>query len=279
MARPIKTIKQGIIDSKNGYPSLAQIKFSEEGGSVAGLFNLEADTFSQCVNILEQLFDAYQTTNTEIAVSSVPVTDAWLYEKILEFQYSSDASNPQNIQLINLVPQYPVVDESLRIISRVSVTTVGNGIIKIKVATGEPPQALSSAQQTALSSYLDIISGAGPKCQVSSGDADRLAVYAQVYFDGQYISSIQTDVEAAINNYLATLPFNGTVEISDIIVTVKGVRGVNDFVMTNCYSRKSSDSFSTASPMARKYATVAGYIIEEDSTGHKFTDTITYTAE
>jgi hypothetical protein len=279
MARPTKTIKQGIITSKNTYPSLAQIKFAEEGGSVAGLFNLEADTFAQNVNILEQLFDLYQATNTEIAASAVPVTDAWLYEKILEFQYSSDPTNPQNVQLINLVPQYPAVDTSLRIISRASVVTAGNGKVNVKIATGEPPQALSTAQITALQQYLKVIAGAGVKCNVTSGDADRLAVYAQVYYDGQYISSVQTDVEAAINDYLASIPFNGTIEISDIIVKVKSVRGVNDFVITNCYARTSGAGFSTGSPMARKYATVAGYIIEEDTTGHKFVDTIIYTAE
>jgi hypothetical protein len=205
------------------------------------------------------------------------VTDLYIYTKVLEFQYSDTVS--QYIQLVNLIPQYPIIDTSLRIISRATAITNGNGKVSVKVATGEPPQALTAPQKTALNDYLVIIAGAGTKCIVTSGDADRLAIFADIYFDGQFISSIKTDVPAAINNYLATIPFNGIVKISDIELAIKAVRGVTDVVLNNLYARLSGTVFSATTPMSRTYATGAGYIIEEDTSGETFADTITYTAE
>jgi hypothetical protein len=218
--------------------------------------------------------DAYKTEVEEIAASAIPGTSEWVKEKVDEFQYS--AETPQFIQLINLIPTYTVVDSDLQIITRSSVIENGNGRITVKVAKSEPPVALSTNEVTALEEYLDIIVPAGPVITVQTFNADRLYVDATVYYNGQFVESIQSDVEAAINNYLATLDFNGVVLISKIQDAIQAVTGVNDVVINQVKARREAVVFGSATIVARQWTTVAGYIVEEDTSGQTFADSITY---
>ena len=272
MALTVATYKAQIQAIKNTYPELAQILFAEEGGSIVGSFNLEADTIAQCLAIQSQLFDLYQTKITDIANSAVPTTDAWAQSEILKFQYST--SNPQAVQLVNLIPTYAVVDPTLRIISRCSVKTLGNGIVAVKVATGTPPQALGSAMKTALIAYCSIVFGGGVVIIITSLNPDLFYLDANVYYDGQYVSSIITSVESSIKAYLAGIPFNGTVVKSDLEVAIKATTGVKDVVVNAMSCRDNAAAF-TGVDVGRNWPTVSGYIIED--AGHQ--NAITYTAE
>jgi hypothetical protein len=277
MARTISTIKEGIREEKNNYASLSPILFSEEGGSSVGVLNNIADVQAININLFEQLQDAYKVELETIAENAIPGTGAWIKEKVLEFQY--DAADPQYIQLIDLVPTYNEVDTDLQIISRVAVVEAGSGIVTIKAATGDTPVALSTNQKTALGEYLDILIPAGVTIVVQSLDSDKLYVDAEVYYDGQFVESIQADVETAINDYLADLDFNGVVLVSAIQDAIQGVTGVKDVVINEVRARRDTTLFASASTVARQWTTVAGYIVEETETGETFADTITYTAQ
>jgi len=277
MARTIATIKEGIRTEKNNYSSLNSILFSEEGGSTVGYLNNVADVVAININIFEQLQDAYKAELEDIASSAVPGTGAWIKEKVLEFQY--DVNTAQYIQLVDLVPVYNSVDEDLQIISRVAVVEGGNGLITIKAATGTTPVALDSLQKTALQEYLDIIIPAGPTVVVQSLDSDKLYLDATVYYDGQFINSIQTDVEDAITDYLANLDFNGVVLVSKLQDAIQAVTGVKDIVINEVKARKDTTIFASASVVSRQWTTVAGYIVEETESGETFADKIVYTAE
>ena len=277
MARTIATIKEGIRTEKNNYSSLNSILFSEEGGSTVGYLNNVADVVAININIFEQLQDAYKAELEDIASSAVPGTGAWIKEKVLEFQY--DVNTAQYIQLVDLVPVYNSIDEDLQIISRVAVVEGGNGLITIKAATGTTPVALNSPQKTALQEYLDIIIPAGPTVVVQSLDSDKLYLDATVYYDGQFINSIQTDVEDAITDYLANLDFNGVVLVSKLQDAIQAVTGVKDIVINEVKARKDTTIFASASVVSRQWTTVAGYIVEETESGETFADKIVYTAE
>lgn len=274
MARSISTIKEGIRLEKNNYSNLAQILLPEEGGSLVGTLNDQVNIVSININVFEQLMDAYKTEIEEIAASAIPGTSEWVKEKVDEFQYS--AETPQFIQLINLIPTYTVVDSDLQIITRSSVIENGNGRITVKVAKSEPPVALSTNEVTALEEYLDIIVPAGPVITVQTFNADRLYVDATVYYNGQFVESIQSDVEAAINSYLATLDFNGVVLVSKIQDAIQAVTGVNDVVVNEVKARREAIAFGSATIVTRQWTTVAGYIVEEDTSGQTFADSITY---
>ncbi len=278
MARSIATIKESIRVLKNTYTELATILFQEEGGSRVNTFNLEAYTISVTINIFEQLLDAYQAEIDAIIDNGVPGSEPWVYMKVLEFQY--DAVTPQYIELNSaLVPVYETIDEDLRIITRAAVLTLGNGRVTIKIAKGDSPVPLSAGEVTAFEDYMSVIMSAGPKVTVLSENSDKLYVDADIYYDGQFVDSIQTDVEAAINAYLTTLDFNGLVKISGIQDAIQGVQGVNDVVINQVKARRDSTVFASATVVTRTWSTVAGYIVEEDTSGQTFADSITYTAE
>jgi Baseplate J-like protein len=278
MARNVSTIKESIRVKKNTYQELQNILFKEEGGDDLGIFNLFADTIALNINIFEQLLDDYNSAIDDTIDNGVPGTEAYIYKKVLEFQY--DATTPQVVELgEDLVPRYPVVDESIRIITRAAVLTLGNGRVTIKAAKSDPPTPLSSTEKIALKDYLEVISPAGPVITVQSDNSDKLYVSASVYYDGQYVDSIQSDVESAINAYLSQLDFNGKVLNSKIQDAIQGVAGVKDVVINEVKARKDSTPFAGATVVARQWPTIAGYIVEETTSGQKFADTITYTAE
>jgi hypothetical protein len=277
MARSIATIKESIRVKKNEYPVLSVIKFKEEGGSKVGVFNLIAFVIAWAINFHEQLWDNFKTELEDIADTAVPGTPAWLKEQVDKFQYS--ATTPQVVQLIDLVPQYTEEDDDLRIITRSAVTESGNGRITVKVAKSDPPEPLSNDEKTALESYLDVIRFAGTQITILTQDSDKLYVNAEVFYNGQYVSSIQTDVEDAITTYLETLPFDGVVKISKLVDAIQAVEGVNDVVINQVKARKYDTVFASATVVTREWQTIAGYIVEETTSGQTFADSITYTAE
>jgi len=275
MARSISTIKETVIVEKNAQPTINVIPLAEEGGSRVGILNAIADVFAICQNIQEQLFDDYKS-EIELTVSNaIPGTEAYLQKKIFEFQY--DATTAQHVEIIDYIPQYATVDESLQIITRASVQSIGNGRITIKVAKSDPPVALAAGELTAFEQYMKNIIPAGPYLTVFSDTADKLYIDAEVFYDGQYVDSIQASVELALKNYVDTLPFDGVVLNSKIQDAIQAVEGVNDVVLNEVRARRDSVAFASATTVTRQWLTVAGYIVEETTGSNTWADTITYT--
>lgn len=250
--------------------------------SQTSIYQLFKKVVAQTLNYFEQLVDTKKDEIDQAILLAPPATGAWLQNKIFEFQYS--ASNPQIIQLIDYAPQYTTVNEDLRVITRCSVTTDLNREVNIKVAVSDPPTALGLPVYGALYAYIDKILPVGLYFNLINLTADQLYVEANVYYDGQYIDVIQDNVEAAINSYLANLPFNGTVYISEVEDAIQSVTGVKDVRLTTIKARQDTVPLASAVVIydittgvnGRKWNTVAGYIVEENTAGNTFADKITY---
>jgi hypothetical protein len=281
MARPISLIQQQILDYVAADETLGTLLTST---SKRAIFRLLAYVVAVCINILEQLMDIYQTALEAIADSAAPGSGPWLQAQIFKFQYSADV--PQIIQLVDFAPKYLVEDTTLRIITRCSITTNLANSVLIKVATNDPPSALSPDQLSALQSYVNQIGVAGVTYQVQSLSADLLYVNAQIFYQGQYGSSIQLAVITAINSYLAALPFNGRMKISDLEETVREVPGVTDVVLMNVKARAAAVVFSGGTDLvinnqlaSRYWDTVSGYMIGENTVGKTLADTLVFIPE
>lgn len=252
--------------------------------SKRAIYRLFTYIVAVAINALEQLIDIFTASVEDIATKAAPATSSWLQNQILKFQYS--ATTPQVIQLVNYAPAYPIVDETLRIISRCSVTTNLSSSVLIKVATGSTPAALSAPQLSALQSYVSQIGIAGVNYSVTSDTSDKLYVQANVYYLGQYSAVISANVVAAIEAYLSAIPFNGQVKITDIEDAITGVEGVTDVVLVNVRARGNATAFSSGSflvqnqqTIGRLWATVAGYIVGETTASNTLTDTLTFIPE
>lgn len=281
MARQISEIQQQMIDNIAADSVLGTLLTSTSKRAIYRLFTY---VVAVAINALEQLMDIFTAEVEAVASAAAPATPSWLQAQIFNFQYSP--TTPQVIQLINFAPAYPVVDETLRIITRCSVTTNLSNSVIIKVATGEPPAALSGPQLAALQSYVTEIGVAGVVYNVISQASDKLYVQANVYYQGQYSAVIKANVVAAIENFLAGIPFNGQVKISDIEDAITGVEGVNDVVLVNVRARADGTAFASGSYLvqnqqtaSRLWGTVAGYMVGETSTGNTLNDSLTFIAE
>ena len=280
MARTIAQIQAQIIATKEAQPELVGLTST----SKRAIWNLWTFVVAACIAIFEQLLDSFLTEVETQVAQSAGASVLWLQAKMFQFQY--DATTPQIIQLINTVPQYPVVDANKRIITACSVTSSLSNQVSIKVAKSNPFVALATAELTAAQSYINTIGAAGITYNVISLNADKLYVQAQIYYQGQYSTVIQQNVIDAINSFLQNLSivnFNGSMKISDLEIAIRSVAGVNDVVLNNVRGRDDASSFSNGidlvlnnTVISRQWNTIAGYIVQETTTGKTFADSLTF---
>jgi hypothetical protein len=279
MARTIEQIQAGIIADIQATPELAEANST----SRRAIWRLFAFVQASAILLLEQIIDVFTTENDIKISKAIPATASWLNAKVLEFQYS--ATNPQIVQLINFAPVYPVIDASLRLISRCSVvTTISNQVI-IKVAKNDPPVALTTTELSSLQSYINNIGIVGVSYNCQSLTADKIHIEAEIYFDGQYSTVISGTVENAIDNFLSKLSFNGNLKVSDIELAIRSVTGVNDVLLKNIKMRSDATAFvdgtflvQNNTVISRIFPTISGYVVEETTAGQTFADKLTYIA-
>ena len=283
MARTIAQIQAQIIATKQAQPELAGLTST----SKRAIWNLWTFVIATCIGIFEQLLDSF-LTNVEAQVNaSAGASILWLQAKMFQFQY--DATIPQVVQLINTVPQYPVVDATKQIITACSVTSSLSNQVTIKVAKSNPYVALVSAELTAAQSYINTIGAAGISYTVISLNPDKLYVQASIYYQGQYSTVIQQNVIDAINSFLQNLSitnFNGSMKISDLEGVIRNVAGVNDVILNNVKGRDDASTFANGvdlvlnnTVISRQWDTVAGYIVQETTSGKTFADSLIFIAQ
>lgn len=279
MARTIDQIQALMIADIQADPTLSLLNST----SKRAIWRLMTRVFATCAFLLESLIDVFKASAEATASTAAAASAPWLQAQVLKFQY--DAATPQIVQLINFAPAYPVVDTTKQIISRASVVTTVAGQTLIKVATGNPPGALSAPQLAALQDYINTI-GATINYTATSTAADELYIQADVYFQGQYAAIISETVITAINNFLATLPFNGIVKVSAVEDAIQAVTGVNDVILKNVRARRDADPLTSGTYLvqnqqllSRTWPTVAGYIIGETTGGSTFLSTLNFIAQ
>ena len=280
MARSIADIQKAIIADVQAQPELAAMNST----SKRAIWRLWTFVVAIAISLLEQIQDVFTSSVEATVALAAPQTAQWIQAKVFEFQY--DATTPQVLQLINLVPQYPVINTDLRIVTRCSVKKNLNNSVLIKVAKSAVPEALITAEINALQSYINILGVTGIRYQVTSANSDKLYVEADIYYAGEYASVIQATVIAAIEAYLAALPFDGAMVLSNLETYIKAVTGVNDIVFKIVRARKDSDSLSVATYLvqnsqllSRLWATQSGYIVGETTSGSTLNDTLNFIAE
>lgn len=280
MARTIEEIQAEMDAEQALQPQLSGLNSISQ----AAIYTLWKYVFSTALWFEETLWDTFKTEIETVITNAVVGTDEWVKFEVLKFQY--DTVTPQIVQLVDFVPSYNPIDESLQIITRASVNTLTNKVVSVKVAKEDPPIALDALELSSLQGYLDDISFAGVEYNVQSLTSDKIFLEAEVFYDGQYTSTISANVIDAINLYLSNLPFNGYVRISDVEDAIQSVAGVVDIVISNLALRSDTTPFASKvflvenkTTIFNKLLTTAGYAIEETESGESFTDKLTFTAE
>jgi hypothetical protein len=268
MARTVNQIQQEIIAYKNAQPELAAFNST----SHRAIWLLWTYVIAVAIAVHEQLLDLY-TASLETLLAQLPAaTKQWVQKKMFEFQYST--TDPQVIQLIDTIPQYPVINETLQIITGCSVNSTFPNVVDIKVAKGDPYVALTLAEKTAAQDYINTIGIAGVQYNVISLNADTLFVTADIYYQGQYTAVIQDNVFNSVNNYLVNLSktnFDGILKVSDLETAFRTATGVTDVFLRIVAAQPSGGlsvplvfnfpGLTYQYTYTREYTTAAGYIV------------------
>lgn len=281
MARSIATI-QATMDAEQ---ALQTDLTTLNSPSQTAIYRLWKFITSTIINYLEQLWDIYKAElETQISAAAVG-SNAWLQSKVMKFQYS--ASTPQVLAVdSNFAINYPTIDTTLQIITRCSVTTTSQRVCLVKVAKSDPPVALSAPELSSLSGFLSDLNFAGVNYVAQSLTSDKIYIDADIYYNGQYASTISANVIDAINAYLAAIPFDGKIKLMSLIDAIQAVTGVTDVVLKNIAIRADATAFANKTYLVQNktsiiplYQMYAGYATEETTSGYTFTDTLVFIAQ
>ena len=283
MARSITTIQNEIIAAKTADSNLNSLN----SPSAVAIWRLWSRIIAGAIETQEQLWDIFKAELEQIARDAVPGTADWLQKRVLEFQYS--ATNPQVISVIDGKAAYSTINTALRIVTRAAVVEQVNNRVLVKVAKDDGSGGLTplAAQEvSALVSYLDAIGFVGIAIDTSSLFADRLKFKGTIFYNGQFVeSTVKAAVITAIEAYLSSISvteFDGTIvreELINAIQAVSGVTGVDTLNVVLTARPSSIPLTGAVVTVQRTYITAAGYIIQEDTAGSTYNDTITMTLE
>lgn len=250
--------------------------------SKTNIFILLTYIIATAIALFEQILYLFQIEIESIVATAAAGTPKWLKAQVLLFQYDATTAQVVQYDTTTNTISYPIVDPTKRIIKQCAVTTLSNHVVLIKVNTSGAG-VLSSPQLTAFNSYLNQITFAGVQYNVISSLPDYIMVGVQVYYTGQYSSTIQTDVEAAITIYLANLPYDGSIDLTALSDAIQTAKGVNDVVFTQVELRangvlpaNATKLVNTATWIIPKASTYAGTAIADTATGRTLADTIQY---
>jgi hypothetical protein len=230
------------------------------------LFRLLAYIFAVCTHYLETLLDAHKKEVQDLLDNRQPATKAWYAAKVKAFQLGDNIDGTGN---------YPVINTTKQIISRLAVKETTQGEVLIKVAKGTVGQevALAAPEKLQLESYIDKVKYAGTKTEVVSLNADLLNIEAELFYDPIYtLADIQARTEAALYAFMTTLQFDGRVRRNALIEQVRDVTGVVDIE----FSRLEGQAGTTVTPIVVFYEMTSGYI-KENVVTYPFATSIIYT--
>lgn len=266
MAKTTEQYYQELITAKENDPNLALLT----SDSAVAVWRTILWVQAFCLRQFELVVELYESTIQDKANQVFFATGAWWQRKLFDFQFGDqvqriDVDGTQYIK-------YPVEDASKRIIKKCSVKTKPRGGLLIKLAT--ETGKLTTAQINAVVSYVKQIQPEGIFIELFSRDADVLQLNIDLIYDPILTKeAVKTNVELAINNYIASIDFTGVFDLRAMEDYIQGVAGVRSFVTKQAKGKAEGGDFVVFN---RAYDGVSGYyVIDQNFT---LTDSINYIA-
>ncbi len=237
--------------------------------SLVAVWSNFLNTIATEIYTLEQLNNTFETEIEALINGVTTPTNMWWQKQILKFQYDGTYNQILQLDTANFSPYYTTVDLTLRIISNCSVVTATNNQVQIKVTNNGA--VLTAPQLLALYAYIQTIDPAGISYTVINQLPDYFFLNAVVYYNGQYAATIQANVIAALNAYLAAIPFNGIVKVSAVEDAIQAVAGVTDVVISEAAAMVNGGSYGSRTIFTKQYQSYSGQIIQ-GLAPHNFAD-------
>jgi hypothetical protein len=222
------------------------------------LWELYADVISFVFYLLHSLWTVYEQRLKSAAAAAIAHNSYWYALRSTEFQLGD------TLTVINGAVVYPVVDTTKRIIAAAAVKDGDQGSLIIKVAK-KPNTALEPLTPVELAAFEGYVNGfkdAGVDTLVISQNPDVLKLELIIYYNPiVLVSALQTEVEAAIVDYIENLPFDGIFRRTKLIDAIQSIEEIKDIQITTCEASVAYTSSPNYMPIEVFYETLAGYIV------------------
>jgi len=222
MAQSTQEIYDAIIAEKESgnYPELDELNST----SKVSIWRLWVWIFAFFSRNIEILFDQLKEWVISYFATRQVGTLIWWITELKKFQYGDE------LELISGVFQYATIDVEKQITSQAAIEEE-NKVLKIKVAklVNEELSPFSSDEKLAIEGYISKIKLPGTFITVISQDAGELDLNLRIYYNPEISqTTIQSNTEAAIKDYLSSIVFNGKFVVNDMIDQLQLLSGVEN---------------------------------------------------
>ena len=252
MARSITEIQDEILAAKAGNTELDVL----DSPSMVAIWFVWTYVIAVVIYTHEKLWDIFKLEIEGIKNSSKAGTPLWYVEQAKAFQYGDTVIiDPETFEVT-----YETIDESKQIVKRAAISS-NAGVSTLKVAkedVSNNPEALSAAELAAFKVYINgNVQFAGAQINIISNPADLLKIAGTIYYNGLLDpSEAQSQSEAAINNYLANLDFDGRFLRNKMIDAIQALGF--DFDVDELEAKFDGGIYANVD---RDYNSLSGYIV------------------
>lgn len=228
MARTLTEIYATAKDCRNQYLELTEFQNSSK------MSVLDAFTWvtSACIWGFENILDVFKVDLAKDLQNRINGNAAYYANALLKYQSGDELE----MNADGTAFSYPTVDESKRIITRVSYSeNQEEGFydkqLILKIATGEPGayERVSDDELLAIRAYFNQIAFAGTHATIVSRKGDVLVPRVTVYYDGAVSEEeVYENIEDALNEFIADISFDGVVYVQKIIDAIQKAEHVVD---------------------------------------------------
>lgn len=277
MARSTQEIYNQIIDEKETFSSLNGLTPNPESasnlladlssGSKVALWRLFAWIVAYAHRILELVWDAFKVEVETLVEQAKVGTLAWWVNEMKLFQLGDSLT----IDSRGFAVYDPVTPANRIIVQCAAQTASGFVFLKAAKQGASDLAPLTSGELTQAQAYADDITPAGVQPVVQSFVSDLLTYDIAVIHTGlRAPTDVQADVEAAVDNYIENLPFDGVFVVNQFVDAIQAVAGVvsvfvNEIQIVNAVAN--TYTYSTATGQDRqRVGTLSGYLRTDTAT-------------
>lgn len=228
MSRTIKNIYEEAVKERNKRLELQEFT----SNSRVSILNAITWTVAAIIYSFETILDVFAVDISNTINNRINGTPVFYVNALYQYQKGDSLSISDD----GLRFGYASIDETKRIITQVAYSessddnNLDNKLI-LKIATGTKGElkAITPADLVQINAYLNKIAFAGTRLEVTSQEGDVLIPRITIFHDGAIQESELLDsIEAKLNDYIITIPFDASVYVSEIISAIKRVDHVTD---------------------------------------------------
>ncbi|MBR1839348.1 MAG: hypothetical protein IJ782_01990 [Prevotella sp.] len=215
--------------------------------------------------VLESLFDEHKKDVDARIEEILPHRPKWYRDKALAFMKDKTLISDTDVYDTTGMSESDIDDA--KVVKYAAATeSEESSILTVKIATkgNDGLEPLDTETATEFLAYMKEIKDAGVRLQVVNQEADRLTCSLTIYYDAILTGSdVQEAVEAAVQEYVQSLPFNGEYTNMALVDKLQTVGGVKIAEVTES---KATPLGGAVQQIDARYRPVAGYLTVEQIT-------------